>query len=44
LEIEVARAQGQKRLSREQVSAVVDQMARLTALLREADPRDPAEV
>jgi site-specific DNA recombinase len=43
-EIDLARVNGQTRLSREQITALVDQMAGLTSILRHADPRDRAEI
>jgi site-specific DNA recombinase len=43
-EIDLARLNGQTRVTREQVAALVEHMAHLTTLLDQADPRDRAEV
>jgi hypothetical protein len=42
--IEMDRVAGKRRMSREEIKTVVDQMADLTALLRRADPRDRATI
>jgi site-specific DNA recombinase len=43
-EIERSRSEGQTRLSRNQIATLVDQLTTITALLKNADPRDRAEV
>jgi hypothetical protein len=43
-EIEMNRARGRTRLTKDQIATIVGQMAGLTAILRQANPRDQAEV
>ena len=43
-EIDLARLAGRTRLTRDQITALVDQLAGLAAILRHADPRDRAEI
>ena len=43
-EIDLARLEGHPRLTRDQIAALVEQMASLAALLDQADPPDRAEV
>jgi site-specific DNA recombinase len=42
--IELARAEGQTRLTRDQIATIVDHLASLTKLLGDADPADRTEV
>jgi site-specific DNA recombinase len=43
-EIDLARLNGQTRLTRDQIASLVEHMAHLTTVLHQADPRDRAEV